>query len=321
MIDSPYFPRDFISTSDGVFFAVVDNQVENDRVLCVPRYFLQDKTFIKYNGIPSDLLQFENLSVYSFFSKRLGVRLHGVPLKSIQTHYKPRQKVLDILNAPPKEDILIIKAIHWLKTMIHCGLPLQHIGLTGSTLIGAHSTHSDLDFVLYDRNAFHQAREIIRSEIASRKLEGLSLAHWRESYERRGCSITFEEYLWHENRKWNKGTIEGSKFDITLVSMDIPVNIGPVQKCGLAMLRARVTDDQYAFDYPALYRIDHPEVKEVLSFTQTYVGQAVIGETIEISGILENTDSGQRRIVVGSSREAPGEYIRVRRNETISTML
>ena len=39
------------------------------------------------------------------------------------------------------------------------------------------------------------------------------------------------------------------------------------------------------------------------------VGKADKGETVEVSGIVEQTPQGVKRIVVGSSREAPGEYI------------
>jgi hypothetical protein len=37
----------------------------------------------------------------------------------------------------------------------------------------------------------------------------------------------------------------------------------------------------------------------------------MVGETIEIAGMLEEDEHGNQRIVVGSSREAQGEYIKV----------
>jgi len=51
-------------------------------------------------------------------------------------------------------------------------------------------------------------------------------------------------------------------------------------------------------------------VSEVVSFTPTYAGQAVVGETIEASGWLEVDSVGARRVVVGTSREGRGEWIR-----------
>jgi hypothetical protein len=72
-----------------------------------------------------------------------------------------------------------------------------------------------------------------------------------------------------------------------------------------------VVDDARAFDYPAEFKIDHKEISSIVSFTATYTGQAVSGEVVEVSGVLEQSEQGVKRIVVGSSREAHGEYIKV----------
>ena len=76
-------------------------------------------------------------------------------------------------------------------------------------------------------------------------------------------------------------------------------------------MQCKITDDSLAFDYPAEFKIDHDEISAVVCFTATYTGQALNGETVEVSGLLEQTEQGDKRIVVGSSREADGEYIKV----------
>ena len=80
---------------------------------------------------------------------------------------------------------------------------------------------------------------------------------------------------------------------------------------GNVVLQCRVIDDEYAFDYPAVFKIDHHELDAVVCFTATYTGQAVKGELIEVSGQIERSSTGIKRIVVGSSREANAEYIKV----------
>ena len=70
-------------------------------------------------------------------------------------------------------------------------------------------------------------------------------------------------------------------------------------------------DDTAAFDYPAEFKLNHPHIDSVVSFTATYTGQAVKGEMVEVSGLVEQNSQGIKRIVVGSSREAHGEYIKV----------
>lgn len=75
----------------------------------------------------------------------------------------------------------------------------------------------------------------------------------------------------------------------------------------------RVTDSSLAFDSPAIYKVEgNNDVKEVVSFTHTYAGQAIKGEEIEVRGFLEEVRGKEDylRIVVGTTREAKGEYIK-----------
>ncbi len=76
-------------------------------------------------------------------------------------------------------------------------------------------------------------------------------------------------------------------------------------------MQCKITDATRAFDYPAEFKVDHEHIDTIVSFTATYTGQALGGETVEVSGLLEQMEQGSRRIVVGSSREAHGEYIKV----------
>jgi predicted nucleotidyltransferase len=152
----------------------------------------------------------------------------------------------------------------------------------------------------------------VRALIAAGPLHGLDLDDWREAYGRRGGALDFEEFLRHERRKGNKGMIEGTKFDLALIADDDgPEPPAAWRKTGKAVVRGRVLDDGRAFDQPARYVIDHPQIGEVHCFTHTYVGQALTGEIIEAAGAVETADDGRRRLVVGSSREAAGEFVRV----------
>jgi PAS domain S-box-containing protein len=58
-------------------------------------------------------------------------------------------------------------------------------------------------------------------------------------------------------------------------------------KVGRQTIEARVTGASLAFDNPAVYDVEHETVSRVLSFTHTYSGQAIAGETIDASGICE----------------------------------
>ena len=54
--------------------------------------------------------------------------------------------------------------------------------------------------------------------------------------------------------------------------------------------------------------MDHDEISRVLSFTHTYSGQALAGEVIEARGVVER-HGDERWLIVGTTREAKGEYI------------
>jgi predicted nucleotidyltransferase len=79
-------------------------------------------------------------------------------------------------------------------------------------------------------------------------------------------------------------------------------------------IECTVTDAKLAFDSPSIYKVkcDARCIKEVLSYTHTYAGQAIDGEEIEVCGFLESDDVGTCRVIVGTTREAAGEYIKVR---------
>lgn len=305
-----HLPRDFIETPEGLIFAVVDACTEDGRVLCFLRYVPVGGKPRKVGTDEANAYLAANAPGYLFASRRLDARLHGVPIAAIRRHYRPRERVRELLREPPR-DAMEDKAVRLLQLFAAHGLELDRVGLTGSLLIGTQTPASDLDLVIYGREAFFEARRSVHRAIEAGELDELDEAAWREAYERRGCELGFEDYLWHERRKFNKGLYAGTKFDITLIGEDLPTEAGPVQKLGPLVLRAEVADARYAFDYPAVYRLNHPEVTEALCFTQTYAGQAEAGETVEIAGRLEQTESGRRRLVVGSSREAPGEYIKV----------
>lgn len=304
-----FLPRDFIETPEGLIFAVLSPLTEADRVLCYLRYYRDGQKLCKVETGAVDGLMRLKAPAYRFYSERLDVALHGVGLSRIIRHFRPRERVADLLSRDDL-DLMEAKAVRWLEIMLDAGLPLNVVGISGSILIGAQHGASDLDFVIYDRAIFHQARAAVARLAGMGVFDKPDEDYWRSAYNRRGCSLTFDEYMLHEKRKHNMGWLDGVKFDVTLVTADAAEQPGSFQKSGFKVLRALVTDASRAFDFPAVYGLAHSEVGEALSFTHTYAGQAMQGEWVEISGMVEVADTGQARIVVGSSREAPGEFIR-----------
>ena len=303
-------PKDFIETPEGLAFAVVLSACEQGRILSQLRYRREHGQWHKLTSEQADQLLRAYHPNYRYYSVTHDVLLHGVPVTRLQHHYQPRARLQALLQSAARD------AVHedlkqLAQRLQRRELDLRHWGITGSLLIGAQQASSDIDLVSYDRRQFQHARQLLHDMIANGEITALSAQDWQVAYQRRGCDLTFDEYYWHERRKANKGLINGRKFDLSLIDESPYANSQSVyRKQGRRVLRARVTDARFAYDHPAVYYLDHPTIMLCACYTATYVGQAETGEIVEIAGLVEHGTHGAR-IIVGSSREARGEYLRV----------
>lgn len=317
MDENTIFAKDFIETSEGLIFAVVESGVEQERVLCFLRYILINSTWQKVNTAQANIFLSENYPFYLYCSPVKHAHLHAVVLKQVLNHHQPRVRLKNLLAGPAKDNVE-----KDLATLCHLfaknGLNLDKIGVTGSILIGAQQQISDIDLVFYSREDFNQARKITQELICQGLCSGLNEQDWQESYKRRSCELNFSEYMWHEKRKFNKAVINQRKFDLNYVSETTKTTHKHYKKLKSIFLEAQVQDDFLAYDYPAEFIIRHPRIHSIVSYTATYTGQAKTGEWIEVSGLLEQSSDGIQRIIVGSNREASGEFIKVIRNKKTS---
>ncbi len=105
--------------------------------------------------------------------------------------------------------------------------------------------------------------------------------------------------------------IGSTKIDISLVCSSENESPKIWQKKGEIQLVTRVTCDSRAYQTPACWKVAHESIEEVITYSATFTGQALLGEEIEIAGWLEESESGEQRVIVGQSREANGAFIRV----------
>ncbi|MGR9073037.1 MAG: nucleotidyltransferase domain-containing protein [Gammaproteobacteria bacterium] len=302
--------KDFIETAEGLIFAVVWHGTESKRVLCFLRYVREEGVCRKASTEQANSLLRQKYPDYLYHSSVLDADLHAVPLDKIVKHYQPRSRLREVMRGgeldPIERDLFHLCALFEKQK-----LDLAQVGVTGSLLIGCQTPASDIDLVIYNRNDFHRTRDITRRLMEQGALDPLSEEDWLESYRRRSCELSLEEYIWHEKRKYNKGMVNGRKFDLGMIIQEDTAEKTLCRKHGAVRLQARVTDDEYAFDYPAVFKIDSDWADEVVCFSATYTGQAFAGEKVDVSGLMEQSEAGVNRIIVGSSREAAGEYIKV----------
>ena len=293
--------RDFIETREHWVFSVVD-YYDAEGVRCLLRYIPAPDGERERDGIQFKKMGFDE--AYAFIREHKPEYINGVmvvPKKDVVKHYQPHEGLMRILDKDPRVRQMVDALAN---------IDINSIGITGSKLVGLGADSSDNDFVVYG-NAWYQARDELQKAIAAGRIDGIDEAAWEKIYKKRKPELTFEEFYLHEKRKGNRCLLDGALTDLLFVrSWDQIGKRVPIGKdLGVCTITAKVTDATFAFDSPAIYEVDHPEIKRVLSFTHTYAGQALAGETIEARGKLEETPEG-KHLVIGTSREPKGEWIK-----------
>lgn len=302
--------KDFIATADGLLFAVVADGIEHSKVLCFLRYAQLDGQWLKLSTEQANRLLAEYFPGYLHYSPLLDASLHAVPIADVCHHYRPRIGLQALLQAD-SDDPVIADLQTLCRLLQDRDIEIERLGVTGSLLVGRQHEQSDIDLVCYGRKVFHRTRAVLQQLVEKQQCSLPDEQEWLNSYHRRSCDLSLDEYVWHERRKFNKGVINRRKFDLNLLEPAINSRQGFFQKMGAVVMEVDVVDDFFAFDYPAQFHIDHPTIDSVVCFTATYTGQAQAGERIAVAGMLERSEDGRQRIVVGSTREAGGEYIKV----------
>jgi len=294
--------RDFFETVDGWIFAVADYN-HPDGLRSMLRYVPDKRGEREANGKRYRKLDFDPAFEFLRKERPIYVRdLHTVPESDVLRLYQPSAGLQAVADRDPR--------VRKIATILaEAGVPRTEMGITGSMLIGLNDPASDIDFVVYGP-WWWKARDIINAAKAGGEIQDLDLATWQKIYKKRKPETGFDEFMLHEKRKGNRGMVDGTYFDL-LFTRDWS-QIEPQMKgkqLGPRKIVATVTDARFAFDSPAIFRLDDDEVSEIFCYSHTYAGQAREGEVVEAQGVLEETAAGLR-LVVGTTREAKGEWIR-----------
>ena len=331
-------PRDFIHTTDDLFFATTTYLHPEDRIISFLRYIpdqdgdrsLNNTRYSKVDSNQAYKFLGKYFPEYLFDCDITGVQMMGVPHEKVKKIMEPSQRLGEIMKSYQRDELLekVVKLAHIFHD--NTGLSYDKMGISGSILPGLYNpTKSDMDFVVYGlknhRNVMESFAEIKKDNGVLKGIEG---EYWRNLYEKRikDSSLTYEEFRWYENRKHNRGVFEGTLFDIlqTRDWDEIHGTYGTTkyEPMGCIEIECSVKDSLAAFDNPAVYKVEDvnvikgPEVpiNEVASYTHTYAGQAKEGERIIARGKLEKVigKDVSYRLIVGTTRESLGEYIKIK---------
>lgn len=363
-IDKQVRTRDFIYTTDGLFFAATNYIHPENRIISFLRYIPdengdREKEGVRYSKVGSDeayTFLRENYPDYLYFCDVTNVEMMGVPIEKVAKIIKPEERLAElrkeykpiISEKKEKQENLtymeeLMEKLIDLSDFFHyvAGVPYTDLGISGSLLPGLQKPGtSDLDFVVYGlknhRNSINAYKSNKDKEVEipelkkSITLNRIGNDFWEFVYNKRiqDESLTKEEFCWYEERKSNRGTIRGTLFDIlsTRNYDEISGKWGDTtyEPMGKAKIYCKIKSALGSYDNPATYEIEDVELLEgpefeissLASFTHTYAGEVIDGEEVVAKGKIEKvTTKGEEdkyRIVVGTTREALDEYIKLK---------
>jgi len=293
--------RDFIITDNDWIFAVADYCHENG-VRSILRY-VPDPNGSR--GVQKKYRKFDFDDSFTFMktARPEWVKdVHVVPREHVKHILAPDKRLPDIMKEHRKVRDIV-------KTL-NGGVKQDKMGVTGSLLAGLQNETSDIDFIVYGGSWFNARDILAKAKKEKDPITEISEEMWHEIYNKRRPELSFDEFLVHERRKGNRGMVDGTYFDLLYVrDWEDIVSCARGVDIALATIEATVTNADFSFDSPAIYKIDHPEISYVFSYTHTYAGQALVGERIEARGMVEALGD-MKRLVVGTTREPKGELMR-----------
>jgi Uncharacterized protein conserved in archaea len=160
--------RDFIESVDGLIFCVIGNMHPTNRVVSYLKYISHYSSTIRTkwsrNGVvygrilpyysaigvknTMDYLKV-NYPDYVVYDKYRSIELIEVPRQKIKTHFKPEERLREIIDSP--KDELEKLALELVKELAdEANISLSNFGITGSILLKIHNLkYSDIDIIVY----------------------------------------------------------------------------------------------------------------------------------------------------------------------------
>lgn len=338
-------PRYFIQTKDDLFFAVNTYTHTNDYIIAFLRYIpdengdrtLDNKKYRKVDSNEAYKYIKEHHPDYLFKWNVENKKMMGVKRSDIKKVLSPIKRLEQILNM--KSNDPYIGKIQKLAQTFHdeCNISYKNMGITGSTLPGLQKTKtSDIDFIIFGLDNHKKARTYYKNAKKNPEsiLDPIEGEFWKKVYNKRikDDSLSFDEFIYYEKRKNNRGIIDGTLFDIlSTMNTDDPINTDDLhyKQIGKMKIKCKIKEDKQSFDTPSIYTISDVEIIEgpnvkidkLVSYTHTYAGEVQNNEWAIASGVCEevtNKTTKQKtyNLTIGTTRESIGEYIKLKENPT-----
>jgi uncharacterized protein len=331
--------RDFVETTEGLFFCVVGYVHPPGRYTAYLKYtpagagkwargdvaYRRELPYYHVRHVRRTLewLEAEHPR-YLWTDPATGLRFSHVPVDAVARYYVPERRLAEIVAGPGDA---LERETRDLTTLLAgaAGLPLEAFGVSGSILLGLHNPEfSDIDLLVYGADSARRLRAVLDGlgREGLMRLPDDRRAQWRaDTAARFGLDAASVADL--EARRWHYRLFRGRYVSLHPTRADHEIHEAYGDRryvpLGRAVVEARVTDADEAMFLPAVYRVADVRwreggpgaLEEIVAFEGLYCGAAEAGERVLVNGHLEGESAGGRRLVVGSGFLPDGGSLRV----------
>ncbi|MFX1473912.1 MAG: nucleotidyltransferase domain-containing protein [Promethearchaeota archaeon] len=320
---------DFIETREGLIFDVKGLVHPPDRTIAFLRYYPSETgtrqregcTYTKvYNLEERFKVLHQKYPQFLYEDPIFGRRLQGVPLSSIRHVYQPTA-VLEQLQSQNRRDSLQEDVVTFAKIIQQASqVSPKALGISGSILVNLHQPDSDIDLIVYGRQAAERLQAALKRihQKPDQNIAGYSRATYQPIYDLRwkGSGISFEEALQIDGPKAMHGTYRNRHYFIRAIldwdELEEKYGDRRYRQIGYAQAQVLITDHADGLFTPCRYEIEEvnlpnaKRVREIVSFRGRFSEHVQQGDVVIVRGTLEEVitkDDKWARFLLGNTPE------------------
>jgi hypothetical protein len=317
---------DYIKTKDDLFFTVKGLKHPSEYVIAYLRYIPDKAGDREINGVRykrvynlNSTTNYLNKNYPEYLNKvnSKHLLLQAVPIDKIKRIYLPHKKLNNIYASPESPlEKTIKKMTHILLTK--SGIPLDHMGVSGSILIGLDNNESDIDLIIYgekEGRSVYTCLEKIREEENWINAYTLTDAT-RIAHERWGSLISkYKKLISIEKKKVLHGRVEERDYFIRLIPKIDRLKEKKSKPLKKTRVKGVISDDMYSIFTPCIYylndgrtsNINEIDVSYLLSYRGRFTEQGVNCDEVMAYGTLEkvirNKNETEYRLIMGDKED------------------